>query len=800
MPFSAITRPVDDRSRVINNELQPWTAARCHRLLRQLQSRLMSLHVLVNETRTANGSTSDGPNVIDERERPRKRIRQTYGQRRTTAAPRARENLSATPPRSTRTLGAMKLDGSSPPSSQAVAPTPLWHRIREHPETPRGAKDDIDEAPTKLETPALSEDVASGLRSLKTMARPDRYRIYEAIVGWLAELLRITSGKADEPQRKSLMGMCLRKIPDCVSEIEAWDRQMSKEKGSGFTWKSTGVSLELYEQLESFGIPGRGWRPLKLVVRSHVMFLLSNAIRSGLLESPAAALLVKVCMDQGCTEEAGTLALAAGESMPFPSAVQANDSRLQGLRGILAQQEGRGHLSPAFDTLDRLIRERPWLLPCLSRRSLCNPWLLSLRAIMTGRSSSSAMELLSTTMAMLAGNHQQSQSTYQQEHLLIGVAGAVVAAAMALSSGDGRCGQASRLRRQRRLLHVLDRGMAQAQLSNHRRRQARRSGGLFVLAFARQLTADNIDDPSLTVFKVQAAADTFQLAGKSGDLLTTQYRQITSLACSIAQFRSRTLRVPGRESLEEICDRIEALGLAAGLKPCLRTDAAFLLAQRTKDLGDLAFAESLPAGDQGGRNTALFSGWRWEEGISEWVQLDSTKTGDDGQTMGSPGEQQPNSSRSTSMVRGNGLGDDNARRGRLRRPRASEGQGTDSGTMPLSTKEVDEAGSRLMDSDTGCGQGTRGGRRRAMTDVDTNTRALKRKSGENGASWAYMIGGGYKEDMLSAPGLSEACRLQRTGEKDGRAKVVVSRAMSSLGPLSRRPMAGSEWDECDELS
>jgi hypothetical protein len=52
---------------------------------------------------------------------------------------------------------------------------------------------------------------------------------------------------------------------------------------------------------------------------------------------------------------------------------------------------------------------------------------------------------------------------------------------------------------------------------------------------------------------------------------------------------------------------------------------AFLLAQKTKDLRDLAHAESLAAAaaeTQAANTNTVFSGWRWEEGISEWVLLD----------------------------------------------------------------------------------------------------------------------------------------------------------------------------------
>jgi hypothetical protein len=88
----------------------------------------------------------------------------------------------------------------------------------------------------------------------------------------------------------------------------------------------------------------------------------------------------------------------------------------------------------------------------------------------------------------------------------------------------------------------------------------------------------------------------------------------------MAHYRSRSMGIPNRDSTSHVIDRLVALGLPEGFQAGLKADVAFLLAQTTKDLGDLAFAESLSASHQGAERTT-FAGWAWDQSISEWVQV-----------------------------------------------------------------------------------------------------------------------------------------------------------------------------------
>ena len=109
-----------------------------------------------------------------------------------------------------------------------------------------------------------------------------------------------------------------------------------------------------------------------------------------------------------------------------------------------------------------------------------------------------------------------------------------------------------------------------------------------------------------------------------------QYEATLSLTCSMAQACGTGGTEPAYVHLNKLCDQLETVN---GTARRIRQDAAFYLAEQTADLRDLAFAESLCPDNRKnrgassamdrpqqtpGRKTA-FAGFRWDEGISEWV-------------------------------------------------------------------------------------------------------------------------------------------------------------------------------------
>lgn len=553
-----------------------------------------------------------------------KRLRFTYGGRRRQTAVAPKPMAAKTPPRPIRTLGAMKLDRSSPASGHVDIATPVWRKIREQPDTPLPARESLSPPVQHDVLEAAPSHLVGEMRSLRQAVPDERYRIFEAIFAWLNGLLRSTTPEVREPHRNSLLGMCLRKVPACVANIEAYERQAAKEQARQSMWDASNVLFELYGQLEELGPSSSGWRPLKLAVRSHAMTLLSEAVSEGLFEPAYVGLLTRLCLHLNCADEANRLAESVDAPLPAPGSTQSKlteSRRLLPLRHVLELSNGKRAPGAALSCVSTLVQDGLLPVSWLSTQSFASLWASSLEVMTARKSGTSVTAFMSTCLPLLTLGDRGKPSTQRPdntEQTLISVAASLVAAAIAVTTSGGKSKEQKRKRAWRRVIFVLDFCVAEAR--QHRRRQGGHDNGLFIFALARHLAV--VDAPFAGLaFKRQARAELKELAAKAGSSASSQlhYRQTILLLCSVAQHRSRSCDMPGRDSVTESCAKLEDLDLGDSFGGGLRTDAAFLLAQRTKDLRDLAFAESLPSAEESARASTLFSGWRWEEGISEWV-------------------------------------------------------------------------------------------------------------------------------------------------------------------------------------
>lgn len=611
---------------------QPWTATRCHGLLRQLQSRLAVLRRLpasdeqravIREPKRrclAQGSTTA----------PAKRVRFTYGGRKRHGAAEGREAQAQsslelrTPPRPVRARGAMSLIKSSPVAGQMDIPTPVWRRIRQPEDTPLRLTADRAQSPAATAPASTVPEAAGDLPPLRAVVGDHRYRIYQAILTWLNILLLSTMPDAGEPRRNSLLGMCLHKIPACIANIEAYERSVAKDEGRQSMWDASNVSFELYGQLEALGSSSCGWRPLKLATRSHAMSLLCEAASEGLFDPAYVTLLVRLCLRLHCTEEAGRLASSVGVALPPPRTMRSSlleNRRLLPLHEVLDFSKSKAASGPALRCVSALIKDRLLPVEWLSSRAFADMWARALEAMASRRSGAAVMDFTMACLPLLAtqGNTLADVQKDDAEHRLAGPVAGMVAATLTISAMGHDVDRGPRRRRAwRRVLHVLDHCLYH--VCRRRRRRTRYHDGEFMLSLARHVALAGSPFAN-AAFAQQAREELVALAARASDAGNAQshYRQAMLLLCSLAQHRSRSCAMPGRDSVSDLCSKLDILELGACYGHSLQKDVAFLLAQRTKDLRDLAFAESLPGATESPWATTMFSGWRWEEGISEWV-------------------------------------------------------------------------------------------------------------------------------------------------------------------------------------
>lgn len=473
-------------------------------------------------------------------------------------------------------------------------------------------------SPNETQTPnATTAALLRKLHSLRRLAPEGHFRIYEAIFGWLSGLLRSTDAKPSVPHPKSLLCMCLRRFPAVLAEIEAWDRHDAEENGTVSIWDSSNACVELYGQLEAFGSTETGWEPLKLVVRAHALSMLVNAVNEGHFEPEFVSLLAELYLGFKCNQDAAAIVKNIPSQIAKPRSSQdtlEGTSTLQPLAIIVDSLEGPGRPREAFDCLSSLIKSEKLPLEWLYTKRFQRVWAATLEALSTGNPEPSATEFTCCVVEQLSlntgGDGLSKHDTKKQA--LVNVVAGLTGTAMAFERG------ASPVRGfvARRLMHILDRCLHHLQFKT----EAVNEGSLLVLATARYVAMCKSNYLESAIRRKAEDACRRQLVADDGVSSQVQYQESLFLVCSIAQCQRRACSMVGHDALSEICGRLEQLGLPDWFRGGLRVDGAFLLAQKTNDLRDLAFAERLPTASRGliEKNT-IFSGWRWEEDICEWV-------------------------------------------------------------------------------------------------------------------------------------------------------------------------------------
>ena len=111
----------------------------------------------------------------------------------------------------------------------------------------------------------------------------------------------------------SLFATCLRKMPQYIR-----DEQLSTTNDDPES--DVDISTIMYNHLEQMNTSNTGgWRPLKDVVRAHGIAMLVAAIKESLINLPLARALMLLCLEQGACEEAATIVEAMVAIMkPLP--------------------------------------------------------------------------------------------------------------------------------------------------------------------------------------------------------------------------------------------------------------------------------------------------------------------------------------------------------------------------------------------------------------------------------------------------------------------------------------------------
>ncbi|POS88019.1 hypothetical protein EPUL_001241 [Erysiphe pulchra] len=311
-----------------HNEIdREWTAARCKRLLRPITSRVAILKKEANRNSNNLKSESElkdkdacfSPEVsieIKQKELPKlkkkkQKVKRTYGRIRKT------KNLYASSLQSSKIL---KEKASFLPG-QVLVPTPVLTRVREDRKIEQDAvavellkthNENCEENRYSIYNAARDSRIFQhlGKGEVRYNSTGTRSEIYEKIYHGFESLLHSTFDSKSIVKSKgsrSLLDMTLRAVPKYIVEQQELLQIYIHESGIKSTIEYRDICGEIYDELENFGTYGCGWKRLRKIVRAHGLQVISDAIKDRLFDSESCSILVSICLHNGALEEARTI-------------------------------------------------------------------------------------------------------------------------------------------------------------------------------------------------------------------------------------------------------------------------------------------------------------------------------------------------------------------------------------------------------------------------------------------------------------------------------------------------------------
>lgn len=283
----------------------PWTATRCNRLLRTITSR-------VNLLRKQSKLGTDGP-CVRHTESTSRRSLETVSSKES-PSPRGNNRNQANDP--TWLPGAQwrttaKIYGGRSKSQAKPAPnrtdsgfsTPFVKRLLENEVL------STSEQSFKSFNTAGSDSLkrqSAKMRQLPVQLSSSNEKAQRNLVTAFNSLLVTTSSVSTlpvEPERtgaRSLMSACISRVPHYI-DLEAEDTHQSNVD-------TEDIVSSIYADLESLGTNADGgWSGLREVVRSHCVHLVCTAIEDGLIHDARISELVTACSEHGALPEAESL-------------------------------------------------------------------------------------------------------------------------------------------------------------------------------------------------------------------------------------------------------------------------------------------------------------------------------------------------------------------------------------------------------------------------------------------------------------------------------------------------------------
>ncbi|KAL5612982.1 hypothetical protein BROUX41_003941 [Berkeleyomyces rouxiae] len=635
-----------------------WTASRRHRLLRSLHNRLNAIRNILTPTREScekkmstnsrRSSKSHYKYAPESPKRHQKRSRVTY-----TYARKSTPTLRTETPQKPKS-GRVN-DNTKPTRLTFRAPmtpgrvpleTPLVRKIRQF-DTPGRPAPLFDPQSTSSRKSSYPDTLAS----IQANTDPRLYSEYDFVLRSVKVIIAQTCPRKDDELSKSLMGICLRKVTDVINALEQQQEEQQREEGSKSLLSDNNVSANIYAHLEAMNTQGLGWEPLRIVVLHEATEMLRDAMCEGLLSRPFIQILIQQFAANDLLSEASLLLETATDMQyelpPDEGDTQVLPPNLALLYDFCKQNHKRDLL---FRILEHLLFSGKLPGEWLSTKAFAPIWSETLNALANATPCRTIMDFTAMALATLSysagvkavpvskaqgsksSNIFSTSSAQICERTLISVLGAIVALALVnrKTSPDGVMTSGTITRRINFILTYC---------VSHARQKFRRTRNrdcISVLTLAHYLASHGSSDLNCHDWDscvALAGSDLEKSLGSGVDCVV--YNMLVMLVCSAAQGSSRASSVAPHRHLIELCKPLQGTTICGRALDSIKIDGAILLSQRTGDLRDVVFAESLANKKQRSAKAkakkslptpqGMYSGYQWDDALSEWVDCTETE-------------------------------------------------------------------------------------------------------------------------------------------------------------------------------
>jgi hypothetical protein len=214
-----------------------------------------------------------------------------------------------------------------------------------------------------------------------TQVPGDLRKLVQGISEAYANVLQATTDGDEKSWKgtRSLMGACLRRLPAYI-ELEEHFAKLDREEDDDDEGRD--VSGEIYEHLqEQFEQrPGQGWRPFKQVLRAHATTLLCDSVTDEIIGLDSVSMLVTHCVRVFAWDEAERLLLAylpLLEPISIPNNIKADlfdAQRSPYLHAVKSFVDHTGRHRLLFDLLEHMIAHELLPLEWLATETMRPLW------------------------------------------------------------------------------------------------------------------------------------------------------------------------------------------------------------------------------------------------------------------------------------------------------------------------------------------------------------------------------------------------------------------------------------------